>query len=133
VSYVSIILKITPRRRDTSKYNRVNKRLSLKEKEESCGVRRYKHEFHLQKKKKKTYLSLDSLTIIDHSSSVGGKIVAFFFIHKREMERELKKLQELFSKVLIHHQENSTIQILHMVINLIYNYINYILKHHLIP
>jgi hypothetical protein len=49
------------------------------------------------------------------------------------MERELKKLQELFSKVLIHHQENSTIQILHMVINLIYNYINYILKHHLIP
>jgi len=85
------------------------------------------------KKKKKTYLSLDSLTIIDHSSSVGGKIVAFFFIQKREMERELKKLQELFSKVLIHHQENSTIQILHMVINLIYNYINYILKHHLIP
>jgi hypothetical protein len=132
VSYVSIILKITPRRRDTSKYNRVNKRLSLKEKEESCGVRRYKHEFHLQKKKK-TYLSLDSLTIIDHSSSVGGNIVAFFFIQKREMERELKKLQELFSKVLIHHQENSTIQILRMVINLIYNYINYILKHHLIP
>jgi len=47
--------------------------------------------------------------MIDHSSSVGGKIVAFFFIQKREMERELKKLQELFSKVLIHHQENCTI------------------------
>jgi hypothetical protein len=65
--------------------------------------------FIFTKKKKKTYLSLDSLTIIDHSYSVGGKIVAFFFIQKREMERELKKLQELFSKVLIHHQENCTI------------------------